>query len=574
MIHKGESAVASEGYDFDVIIAGAGPVGLTMTIDLGRRGISTMIMERDPTTAPWPKMDRSNARTMEIYRRLGFVDRVRALGYPADNPMDVFLVRTMNEPPIATIPFASVAEKRKQVAACKDASLPLEPYQLVAQNDLEPLLREIAEHETPNTVVRYGLELIGFEQDETGVTIKARRTGSSDAVIPPSPADLNADGASAANEGDIETFRARYLVGCDGGRSTVRTLLGVAIEGVSAPTDLRQVIFKSDDLYERMGVPKGRHYSFVTGGHSIVAQGSRKEFTLHSPLPADTDFYKLLRELIGFDCDIRIEHVLSWRPHLRVAETYRKDRVFMAGDAIHLVIPTGGLGMNTGIGDAVDLSWKLAGTIQGWGGPELLNSYEAERRPVGIRNVEASGWAADGAFFWPQTVTREVLEFGPVGEKARAQIAATFTTMHGRMHGMVGTETCYSYAGSTIIAHEPGNMPHWEFSRIVPHGRPGIRIPHMWLKDGTPLHDLLGNDYTLLDLTGSYDSAAIEAAFAKVGAPLTVVRRDEPHVREVLKASVFLLRPDLHIAWRDRGYPENVEDLVRVVTGHGPGFEA
>ena len=563
--------MSGEHYDFDVIVAGAGPVGLTMIIELGRRGISTMIMERDPTTAPWPKMDRSNARTMEIFRRMGIVDRVRALGYPGDNPMDVFLVRTMNEPPIATIPFPSVDEKRAQVAACTDATLPLEPYQLVAQNDLEPLLREVAEKETPNTVVRYGLELIGFEQDETGVTVTTRRTGDNETPIAPSPENLNAE-TVGEGAGAIETFRCRYLVGCDGGRSTVRSLLEIPIEGISAPTDLRQVIFKSDDLYERMAVPKGRHYSFVTGGHAIVAQGSRKEFTLHSPLPADTDFYKLLRELIGFDCDIRISHVLTWRPHLRVARSFRKDRVFMAGDSIHLVIPTGGLGMNTGIGDAIDLSWKLAGTIQGWGGPELLNSYEAERRPVGIRNVEASTWAADGAFSWQATVTRETLEFGPAGEAARAKIAATFTAQQGRMHGMVGVETCYSYAGSTIVAHEPGNMPHWEISRIVPHSRPGIRIPHMWLKDGRAMQDLLGSGYTLLDLSGTYDSTAMEAAFAEIGAPLEVIRLDEPHVRETLKASVLLIRPDLHIAWRETGYPNSIKEVARVVTGHGPGF--
>ncbi len=563
--------MSGEHYDFDVIVAGAGPVGLTMIIELGRRGISTMIMERDPTTAPWPKMDRSNARTMEIFRRMGIVDRVRALGYPGDNPMDVFLVRTMNEPPIATIPFPSVDEKRAQVAACTDATLPLEPYQLVAQNDLEPLLREVAEKETPNTVVRYGLELIGFEQDETGVTVTTRRTGDHETPIAPSPENLNAE-TVGEGAGAIETFRCRYLVGCDGGRSTVRSLLEIPIEGISAPTDLRQVIFKSDDLYERMAVPKGRHYSFVTGGHAIVAQGSRKEFTLHSPLPADTDFYKLLRELIGFDCDIRISHVLTWRPHLRVARSFRKDRVFMAGDSIHLVIPTGGLGMNTGIGDAIDLSWKLAGTIQGWGGPELLNSYEAERRPVGIRNVEASTWAADGAFSWQATVTRETLEFGPAGEAARAKIAATFTAQQGRMHGMVGVETCYSYAGSTIVAHEPGNMPHWEISRIVPHSRPGIRIPHMWLKDGRAMQDLFGSGYTLLDLSGTYDSAAMEAAFAEIGAPLEVIRLDEPHVRETLKASVLLIRPDLHIAWRETGYPNSIKEVARVVTGHGPGF--
>lgn len=544
--------MAAEAYDFDVVIAGAGPVGLTMTIELGGRGVRTLIMERDPTTAPWPKMDRSNARTMEIYRRMGIVDRVRALGYPGDNPMDVLLVRTMNEPPIANIPFPCVDEKRAQVAACTDASLPLEPYQLVSQNDLEPLLREVAEHETPDTTVRYGLELIDFEQDESGVTIKAQRTDGSEAV---------------------ETFRCRYLVGCDGGRSTVRKRLGIRLTGISAPIDLRQVIFKSRDLYEKMGVAKGRHYSFLTGG-ALVAQGSRTKFTFHTPLPEDTDFPKVLRQLIGFDCEINVEHVLTWRPHLRLAERYRDGRVLLAGDAAHLVIPTGGLGMNTGIGDAIDLSWKLAGTVLGWGGPELLNGYEAERRPVGARNIEASGWAADGSMLWPPMVTREIYESGPSADAARERLANTFMREHGRMHGMVGAETCYSYAGSTLVVHEPGNVPHWEFSRIVPHGRPGIRIPHMWLKDGRALQDVLGHDYTLLDLTGSYDSSQMEEAFAKIGAPLKVVRLDEPHVRETLKGSVFLLRPDLHIVWRGLGHPGGADEIARIATGHGEGFKA
>lgn len=537
-------------FDFDVIVAGAGPVGLTMTIDLGRRGVRTLIMERDPTTAPWPKMDRSNARTMEIYRRLGFVERVRALGYPGDNPMDVLLVRTMNEPPVARIPFDSVDERRAKIAACNDGSYPLEPYQQVSQNAIEPLLRQIAEEETPNTTVRYGLALESFEQDEQGVTVHARRT-----------------------DGTLEAFRTRYLTGCDGGRSTVRKQLGIELRGKSAPDDLRQVIFRSPDLYERMGVPKGRHYSFLTGG-ALVAQGDRVEFTFHTSLSADTDFPKVLRDLIGFDCKIEVLHVLSWRPHLLLADRYREGRVFIAGDAAHLVIPTGGLGMNTGVGDAIDLSWKLAGTIAGWGGPELLNSYEVERRGVGARNIEASGWAADESMLWPPLVTRDVYEFGPQADIARERLSAAFMREHGRMHGMVGAEACYSYAGSPLVAYEPGNFPQWELNRIVPHVRAGVRIPHMWLKDGTALQDILGDDYTVLDLDGSYHCAALEKAFADLGAPLRLIRLNEPHLVQTFNATVLLLRPDLHVVWRGRGHPETAEDLARVATGHGPGFVA
>jgi 2-polyprenyl-6-methoxyphenol hydroxylase-like FAD-dependent oxidoreductase len=317
----------------DVIVAGAGPVGLTLAIDLGRRGVRCLVMERHPTTAPWPKMDRSNARTMEFYRRIGIVDRVRALGYPADNPMDVFLTTRLSDPPIAVLRYPSVAERRKQIAESPNGAWLLEPYQLVSQNKLEPLLKEVAE-KTPNVTVRYGCELVDFNQDDDGVSILAR-------IV----------------DGREETLRCLYLAGCDGGTSIVRKKVGIKLEGQGGLRDLVQVIFRSDDLYERIVTGKGRHYQFPdAAGSSIIAQGDRKEFTLHSWLPKDTDFVPVIQNLIGFPCDYEILNVVLWRHHLLIAERYRDRRVFMAGDAVHLVIPTGGLGMNTGVGDAFDLS--------------------------------------------------------------------------------------------------------------------------------------------------------------------------------------------------------------------------
>src|SRR6202162_3389362 len=146
---------------YDVIVAGAGPVGLTLSIDLGRRGVRCLIIERSPTTLPYPKMGRSNARTTEFYRRIGIVDRVRALGYPTDNPMDVFLATRLSDPPIAVLKHPSVAERRKQIAASPNGEWLLEPYQLVSQNQLEPLLKEVAEA-TPHVTVRYWCELVVF----------------------------------------------------------------------------------------------------------------------------------------------------------------------------------------------------------------------------------------------------------------------------------------------------------------------------------------------------------------------------------------------------------------------------
>jgi 2-polyprenyl-6-methoxyphenol hydroxylase-like FAD-dependent oxidoreductase len=529
---------------YDVIVAGAGPVGLTLTIDLGRRGVRCLIIERSATTLPYPKMDRSNARTMEFYRRIGIAGRVRALGYPADNPMDVFLTTRLSDPPIAVLKYPSVAERRKQIAASPNGAFLLEPYQLVSQNKLEPLLKEVAEA-TPNVTVRYGCGLEDFAQDDEGVTITARTTS----------------GAS-------EELRASYLVGCDGGASTVRKKAGIRLEGQGRIRALVQVIFRSDELYKKIVTGRGRHYNFVdANGSTLIAQGCRTEFTLHTSLPADTDFRPVIQDLIGFPCDFKITHVVPWHYNLLLAERYRDRRVFLAGDAIHLVIPSGGLGMNTGVGDAFDLAWKLAGTIHGWGGPGLLDGYERERRPIGRRNVDAAGWAAAGVPIWRALVTPEAYDDTPAGAALRKRLASSFDVEHRRMHGMVGVEAGYSYAGSPLIAEEPGNTADWETSRYDPKALPGARIPHMWLADGQALQDILGEDYTLLDLRGNAETAALEAAFRARGAPLQIIHRDEERVRGVYGASLFLLRPDLHIVWRGDAAPTNAMALAELATG-------
>jgi 2-polyprenyl-6-methoxyphenol hydroxylase-like FAD-dependent oxidoreductase len=528
----------------DVIVAGAGPVGLTLAIDLGRRGVDCLIIERHPTPTPWPKLDRCNARTMEFYRRIGIVDRVRALGYPPDNPMDVFLLTRMSEPAIAVLKYPSVAERRRQIADCTDGSFLLEPYQLVSQNTLEPLLKEVAEA-TPNVTVRYGCELVDLAQDAAGIDVFVRTA-----------------------DGTRETLRGTWLVGCDGGSSTVRKKLGIELEGRGAIRELRQVIFRSDDLYERIVAGKGRHYNFAdTNGSVIIAQGDRKEFTLHTALPADTDFAAVLRGLIGFPCHLDVRHVLTWRHNLLVANRYRDRRVFLAGDAVHLVIPTGGLGMNTGVGDAFDLSWKLAGTVKGWGGPGLLDSYEVERRPIGLRNRDAAGWAAAGVPLWRALVTPQVHDDTPEGAALRQTLAASFDVNHRRMHGMVGVEAGYCYAGSPLIADQPGNTADWETSRYTPRARPGERIPHVWLHDGRAMQDVLGDDFTLLDLRGDCDTRSLETAFRATGAPLMIVRRDELRVRDTYGCSTLLLRPDLHIVWRGDGSPPDPDGLIAIATG-------
>jgi hypothetical protein len=238
----------------------------------------------------------------------------------------------------------------------------------------------------------------------------------------------------------------------------------------------------------------------------------------------------------------------------------------IAGDAAHLVIPTGGLGMNTGVGDAVDLGWKLAGTIQGWGGPGLLASYETERRAVGKRNVEASGFAAAGLALWRNAWQPNIREDSVAGAATRADVGRLANIAQRRSYEMNGVELGYTYAGSPLIVNEAQPYPESDFFHYSPSAAPGSRFPHVWLKDGRALQDVLGGGYSLLAL-GDSDASPMQRAMTIAGAPFDVLRLDEPIVRLVAARSFVLLRPDLHVAWRGDRLPKSCDGLTAVVTG-------
>src|ERR687887_2521789 len=401
--------------DAQVLIVGAGPTGLTLAIDLGLRGVRTIVIEQKEAPQFLPKMERCNARTMEIYRRMGIVDKVRAAGLPAHCPMDIFIVLSLIEPPLVHHPHPSVAEAKAQIAKSQDCSLPLEPYQLISQYTLEPLLKSIAET-LPSVSVRYGCELVSFEQDENSVTAQVKRS----------------DGSSA-------TLRAAYMVGCDGGNSLVRRQLGIELNGEANIQQLRQALYYCEDLYERIPIGKGRHYHVVDAeGSFLIVQDSTRHFTLHSVVETDADMARMFERTVAMPVDYEMLYVGQWKMNLLLAERYGAGRVFLAGDAVHLVIPTGGLGMNTGVGEATDLAWKLAATLQGWGGPNLLRSYELEREPIGARNVAASTFASRGRRQWRAAYSPLIRAQTPEGAAVRAELARVADVEQHKVSAMIG----------------------------------------------------------------------------------------------------------------------------------------
>ena len=533
-----------------VIVVGAGPVGLTLAIDLGKRGVPVLVVEQKDAPANLPKMERSNARSMEMFRRLGIADRVRAVGLPADVPMDVYVTTRLVDEPILHLSYPSPIQAAELARNTNDGTLPLESQQLVSQYSLEPLLREVAE-EQPSVTVRYSCGLEDFEQDESGVTV--RLSGSN----------------------GTETVRAEYLVGCDGGTSTVRKALGIKLDGKGKLATLRQVFFRSRDLIDKVPVAgKARHFYFADGdarmiGTAMVVQSDQRHFTFHTGLPEDADFVSAISAKIGVPVDLEVLAVNSWTLHLLVADRYRTGRVLLAGDAAHLVIPQGGLGMNTGIGDATDLAWKLAGTLEGWGGPGLLDSYEVDRRQVALRNVRASEYAALGTAEWRKASTDEVADDTPEGARIRAKVAELAEVHQRKGHEMTGIELGYRYVGSPVICYGSSEAVDdgFEFT-YRPRSEPGFRLPHMWRADGTALHDHLGAGYNLLRLgEPAADTAKLEQAIRETGAPITVHEVREPGLREMYGADLVLLRPDLHIAWCGDTAPADAAELAELVTG-------
>ena len=535
--------------DTEVIVVGAGPVGLTLAVDLGRRGVRCALIEQKAAPEFLPKMERCNARTMEIYRRMGVADRIRAAGLDRNVPMDVYIALAMNEPPLLRLPYPSVAEAQAQIAACHDGSMPREPYQLISQYTLEPLLKREAER-LPSVSVRYGHEFLCLSQDAGCVSATVR----------------DPDGRT------IE-MRAHYIVGCDGGASPVRKQLDIHLQGEGNLLRLHQGLYYAPDLFDRIpigdGPGRGRHYHIADGQSTfLIMQDSTKHWTLHAVVERPEEMAAQFERTIGIAVPYEMLYVGEWKQNLLLADRYGDGRVFLAGDSAHLVIPTGGLGMNTGVGDAIDLSWKLHATLRGWGGPNLLRSYEIERRQVGDRAVGASRYASLGRRTWRSEFRPNIRDKTPEGRAAREHLARVANVEQRKTNEMIGAELGYRYVGSPIICDEPGGPEHL-FREYVPTTWPGARLPHVWLEEGRSVHDAIGDGYTLLRLGRSTaDVSGVERAMRARSAPFDVLTIDAEAPREVYGYDLILVRPDLHVVWRGQAPPNDPDRLAARVTGH------
>ena len=344
-----------EAYDCEVMIAGGGPVGLTLALALSRFGIRCQIAEANPTTTTSPKLDITNCRSMELFGTCGVADRLRDSAVLRNHNMDVSWITTMSGHEIYRFEYPGVDGARAAFRQRNDGSSPREPAMRISQIVLEPLLRDIVS-ERPQIKISYGSKVESFVQDAEGVVTTVLDVA----------------------DGKTGTVRSRWLAACDGGRSTIRNDLGIALDGVSGTRPRYMIHFHSEarNVLQRWG--SAWHYQSPKHG-VMICQDDREMWTLQAPIslgadPSSLDPRSILKAFLGTEIPADILRTSRWVAHLRVAEGYRSGRVFLVGDSAHQYIPTGGYGMNTGVGDAFDLAWKLAAVAKGWGGEALLES--------------------------------------------------------------------------------------------------------------------------------------------------------------------------------------------------------
>jgi 2-polyprenyl-6-methoxyphenol hydroxylase-like FAD-dependent oxidoreductase len=526
-----------------VLVVGAGPTGLTLAIDLARRGVPCHVVEATTERPGNPRCNTTSARSMEIFRRLGIADEIRRSGLPADYPSSVQYRTTLRGEEIFRLDLPSAAEV---LAGVGRESWPTpEPQHRISQLFLEPVLERHARG-LPGLTLERGTRLVELRQHADHV----------EAVV-----------ESGEHEGVRRVLRCDHVVGCDGPHSAVRRQLGIRYQGVDAIRKFVSTFVRSPELGRLAARDRAwTYWTYSRRQASLIAIDGDELWLNHVAFAPDHDTdgedpERLLREAVGGPVEHEVLGVVRWTGRQLVAERYRDGRVFLAGDAAHLWIPVGGFGMNAGIQDAATLGWMLAAVHHGWAPPDLLAAYESERKPVGEQFAGAVGSAARASL---ADVSPDIHLPGPAGERARAALADRLAVTEPHRYSPDGFSFGYHYAGSPLVVggEEQEAISMGDYQE---RARVGFRLPHAWLPDGRSVLDVLGPDFTLLRTDSGVDVESWIEAARERGIPLTVV--DLPgRLPDRYPTALLLVRPDQHVAWMG-GADARPDELLQTVTG-------
>lgn len=539
-----------------VLIAGAGPVGLVLAMELAARGIDvTMLEPRRRLEPPNVKCNHVSARSMEILRRLGVAGAVRQAGLPEDYPHDIAYRITATGQELTRIPIPCRRD-RYTAATGPDTGWPTaEPPHRINQIYLEPILFLHAEAQARIRILNR-TALRDFEQDAQGVRAVAEHVDS----------------------GQRLNFDCDYLIGCDGGRSMVRKRIGAQLRGDAVVQRVQSTYIHAPDLLARFQhAPAWATFSLnPRRSGNMYAIDGRERWLIHNYLREDEpDFESVdrdacIRAILGVDAGFRYDIISKedWYGRRLVAERFRDRRVFLCGDSAHLWVPYAGYGMNAGIADAHNLAWLLAARLQGWGAPGILDAYEAERLPI---TEQVSHFAMNHAHAMAsqrKSVPDGIEQPGPQGDALRAALGRAAYDLNVQQYCCAGLNFGYFYDRSPLVAYDGEPAPGYSMGGFSASTVPGCRTPYFELANGTPLYDALGPGYTLLRFDPAIDATPLLRAAQARGLPLAVLDADRRDPRAaVYRHALLLSRPDQHVAWRGDALPADLHALAARLCG-------
>lgn len=542
--------------DADVLIVGAGPVGLTLAMDLSQRGVQVLVLEmRRFKEPPSVKCNHVSSRTMEQFRRLGVAPALRAAGLPDDYPNDVVFRTSFTGTELSRIPIPGRSTRFSDTSG-PDGWWPTpEPPHRINQIYLEPLLLEHAAA-MPGIRIVNRVQLTGLSQTDSGVQATA----------------LSLD------DGQTIELRARYLIGCDGGRSMVRKAIGAQLAGTPVIMNVQSTFIRAPGLLAAVpGQPAWGTYAINPRRcGTVFAIDGRETWLIHNHLAATESVETMnrdrsIRDILGVGADFRYE-VLSkedWVARRLVADRFRDRRVFICGDAAHLWVPYAGYGMNAGIADALNLSWHLSAHLRGWAAESVLDAYQLERQPI---TEQVSQFAMNHAMAMSKmrsAVPAEIEDDSEAGAAARARIGRESYELNVQQFCCAGLNFGYYYDSSPLIHYDGESAPGYTMGGFTASTVPGCRAPHFWLRDGRSLYDAFGSDYTLLRTRRDAEVQPLIDAARVRRMPMTLLDVSEEALPAEYRHALLLCRPDQHIAWRGMAPPPDPQALVDRLCAQG-----